>query len=146
MRKYKAEVIYVNPCKVSAEKPMGNQPEGTPYLDIKFRVSHMLSADGEWEAVQAEQPGDDIFRKMYFLNPIPSGEGKRSSLEVTKARLAEEFDWTPLSSITEIIGKPCELVTHDVQGYERIKYVNNPNRKPKIDENLVNEFDKLLGV
>lgn len=127
--KYKAKVAFVTPRKVTEERKFGEQPVGTFYIDVAFRVYSQSMPDGKWQAVNVA-PGDDIINKMYILNPIAS-QGKRSTLEINREALKNELGWNLEGNGQNLVGKEVELIVYEVNGFTRVRYVNNPDAPKK---------------
>jgi len=143
-KKYKGNVKTVEVKKL--ENATTHLPAGTHFIKVAWLCTHEWLYD-TWQEIPE---GTTIWQdKAYFCHAIAREGAQKSSLEVTKEQLKDNFNYEGgAANMDSIIGYTNELVIEqDAKGYDQVKYVNNPNRKrsviPKEDvESFSSIFDK----
>ena len=136
------EVNFCVPVSVSDTVSVGASCAETDSVQTAQAKSGSVAGEVAGTAVLQVVAPDRVIQ-----NPVPSAEGKRSTLEVTKEQLKDQFEFSgSADNISELKGKEVILVVEVVNGFPSIKYVNNPHGKPVLPKEQMSEFAKLFGT
>jgi len=143
-RKFKGKVKKAEVKKL--EKATATLPVGTFFIKVAWLCTHEELYD-LWQEIPE---GTSVWQdKVYWCSPNVKPGSEKSSLQVTKEQLKDNFNFEDdAAKIDTIIGFENELVVEKNDGgYDQVKFVNNPNRKrsviPKEDvESFSSIFDK----
>jgi len=142
-RKFKGAVKKVEVKKLENATP--NLPAGTFFIKVAWLCSHEELYDSWQEIPEGTSVWQD---KVYWCSPNVKAGSEKSSLEITKEQLKDNFNFEgSTTDINSIEGYVNELVVEkNGAGYDQVKFVNNPNRKrsviPKEDvDNFASIFD-----
>jgi len=143
-RKFKGKVKKAEVKKL--EKATATLPVGTFFIKVAWLCTHEELYDSWQEIPEGTSVWQD---KVYWCSPTVKPGSEKSSLQVTKEQLKDNFNFEDdAAKIDTIIGFENELVVEKNDGgYDQVKFVNNPNRKrsviPKEDvESFSSIFDK----
>lgn len=134
MAKYKAKVFKVQVKQLESDTP--KLKKGDYLVEVVWKPSHIQNYE-QWVEIP-EPVGDEKIQwlsKAYFLGDVVVGQppNQKTMTQMAKENMEADFEYNGSSSELEtIIGYENELVTETVNGYEQVKFVNNPNRKAVI--------------
>lgn len=123
-REFKGTVKFV-----SLEK---GKDTGNPYIKVSWELTEE-KLDGIWKKVMPDDSGfQPMVNTAYTIQPEGKCKDGRSHIQMTKERLKEHFNFEGgIGDLDKIKGFVNFLVLHEVNGFVRVKYVNNPNGTKK---------------